>query len=231
MIGPKGDEDMLRVLLRSSDAGAIIGKSGSNVRELRTKHKCQIHLPESGDSPERLLIITGWRVNIVQAMRTILTHIKEPEVPSQDMKPGSKELQILIPEQFMGVIIGRGGDKIRELRARTDASVKIFREALPGSSERSVSIQGHEDKICDVIDYVLEQLSGTKHEDRGRVMFYDPAVVTGGGNSELSGPPPVGRGVGFNGPRGAGPGGPPEGYFRGPGGPPGGHFEIGRAHV
>lgn len=25
----------------------------------------------------RLLIITGWRVNIVQAMRTILTHIKE----------------------------------------------------------------------------------------------------------------------------------------------------------
>lgn len=71
MIGPKGDEDMLRVLLRSSvrcfssvhaclrglfsgplpvsgvcvcvhfprlqDAGAIIGKSGSNVRELRTK--------------------------------------------------------------------------------------------------------------------------------------------------------------------------------------------------
>ena len=39
---------------------------------------------------------------------------------------------------------------------------QIFREALPGSSERSVSIQGHEDKICDVIDYVLEQLSGTK---------------------------------------------------------------------
>ena len=26
---------------------------------------------------DRLLIITGWRVNIVQAMRTILTHIKE----------------------------------------------------------------------------------------------------------------------------------------------------------
>ena len=51
--------------------------------------------------------------------------LSQPEVPNQDMKPGSKELQILIPEQFMGVIIGRGGDKIRELRARTDASVKV----------------------------------------------------------------------------------------------------------
>lgn len=39
---------------------------------------------------------------------------------------------------------------------------QIFREALPSSSERSVSIQGTEEKICDVIDYILEQLSGTK---------------------------------------------------------------------
>lgn len=31
-------------------------------------------------SSARLLIITGWRVNIVQAMKTILTHIKEVSV-------------------------------------------------------------------------------------------------------------------------------------------------------
>ena len=43
---------------------------------------------------------------------------------------------------------------------------QIFREALPGSTERSVSIQGLEDKICDVIDYILEQLSGTKVRTR-----------------------------------------------------------------
>lgn len=88
MIGPKGDEDMLRVLLRSSvcslgsftldslesphvivcvcvcalyclqDAGAIIGKSGSNVRELRTKVKA-LHTAECMLETKGVLCICG----------------------------------------------------------------------------------------------------------------------------------------------------------------------------
>jgi predicted RNA-binding protein YlqC (UPF0109 family) len=73
-----------------------------------------------------LLIITGRQENIVEAMRAILDHIREPDDTPYERKPGSKEVQILVPEQFMGVIIGRGGDKIRELRSKVEAVIKVF---------------------------------------------------------------------------------------------------------
>ena len=50
----------------------------------------------------------------------------QPEDTPYEKKPGSKEVQILVPEQFMGVIIGRGGTKIRELRSKVEAVIKVF---------------------------------------------------------------------------------------------------------
>ena len=125
------------------------------------------------------------------------------------------------------------------------ASSQIFREALPFSTERSISVHGPEDKICQVITYILDELSASKvkvhvslqfsdehvvnlylllfpqHEDRGRVVYYDPMHGADMPPPEMVIPPPHhsprGRGGQHHGAGGRG-----SGSFRGPQGRPGG---------
>jgi hypothetical protein len=69
------------------------------------------------------------------------------------------EVQILIPQPFMGTIIGTGGTKIKELRSKTRTSIKIFSEPMPNSNERSVQLIGTEEQITECVRYFLDEIS------------------------------------------------------------------------
>ena len=97
----------------------------------------------------------------------------------------NKEVQILIPQPFMGTIIGTGGTKIKELRSvrfhcsiqrpggvelmiqhnfyaifqRTTAKIKIFMEPMPNSNERSIQIIGSHDQIVSCTQHFLQEIS------------------------------------------------------------------------
>lgn len=48
---------------------------------------------------------------------------------------------IYVPDAFVGSVIGKGGNRITEIRQQSNAEVRI-RDALPGTSERPVEITG-----------------------------------------------------------------------------------------
>ncbi|CAH1255584.1 HNRNPK [Branchiostoma lanceolatum] len=62
--------------------------------------------------------------------------------------------QVTIPKELAGSIIGRGGSRIRSIRERSEAQIKID-EPLPGSTDRIITISGNEDQIRNA-QYLLQ---------------------------------------------------------------------------
>jgi len=71
--------------------------------------------------------------------------------------------QVTIPKEYAGAIIGKGGSRIRRIRAESGANITID-EALPGAADRIITITGGSGQIR-MAQYLLQQ-SVKDHGDR-----------------------------------------------------------------
>lgn len=114
------------------------------------------------------------------------------------------ELRLLVHQSQAGCVIGRAGFKIKELREKTGAQIKVYSQCAPESTERVVAIGGKPKVVVDCIDTIHELLKSAP--PKGPNQPYDPMywdefmVPEYGGYTAAEG----GRGKG--GPRGAPPG-------------------------
>ncbi|KAJ0174211.1 hypothetical protein K1T71_010357 [Dendrolimus kikuchii] len=196
-------DDDVTFLIPSKVAGSIIGKGGTNISKLRNEFKASITVPDC-PGPERVLSITATDVD------TILEIVKEI-LPCLADGSGNEDLDVrlLIHQSRAGCVIGKAGAKIKELREKTGARLKIFSNPAPQSTERVVQLVGKSDAIAAGVREVLELIRQVPI--KGAIQNYDPhnyddfyADEYGGfGNQQGGGP----RG----GPRGGPPRGPPRG--------------------
>ncbi|CAO1302656.1 unnamed protein product [Diamesa hyperborea] len=68
---------------------------------------------------------------------------------------GKTSTQVTIPKDLAGAIIGKGGGRIRRIRSESNAFIQID-EALPGSSDRIITITGTPKQI-QAAQYMLQQ--------------------------------------------------------------------------
>uniref|UniRef100_A0A336LMT7 CSON013009 protein n=3 Tax=Culicoides sonorensis TaxID=179676 RepID=A0A336LMT7_CULSO len=68
---------------------------------------------------------------------------------------GKTSTQVTIPKDLAGAIIGKGGFRIRRIRTKSNAFIQID-EALPGSSDRIITITGTPKQI-QAAQYMLQQ--------------------------------------------------------------------------
>ncbi|XP_067001909.1 heterogeneous nuclear ribonucleoprotein K [Anabrus simplex] len=238
---PRGGGDTeIRLLIPSKAAGSIIGKGGHNITKLRTEYKASITVPDC-PGPERILTVCS-------DLDTVLLVVNEviPNVDDASNRQGSRnddvELRLLVHQSQAGCIIGKSGFKIKELREKTGARIKIFSNCCPQSTDRVCQISGRPNTCIDSIREIMELLKTSPikginspydphnyddyyaHEYGG---YGDPDGKAGPGMRGMGGPPPMGgRGGRFGlggGGGGMGPGPGPRGGPRGGlGGPPGG---------
>ena len=125
------------------------------------------------------------------------------------------EVRFLIHQSIVGGIIGRAGFKIKEIRDNSGATIKVYQNCAPQSTDRCVSLGGTADKIVKAAAEVLNVVAMT--EIKGPDQQYDPvnfdsyyANEYGGYGAEgesgggFGGGPGGGRGRGGGGPRGGG---------------------------
>lgn len=126
---------------------------------------------------------------------------------------------MLIHQSHAGALIGRNGTKIKELRDKCNARLKIFTGCAPGSTDRVLITSGEPKNVLQIIEEVMKELKEIPIKGAATPYLpsfnYDPSNISDyggfpGGNMPAQGGPPNNRG---------GPGGPPP---RGPPGPPGG---------
>ncbi|XP_019870888.1 heterogeneous nuclear ribonucleoprotein K isoform X2 [Aethina tumida] len=82
------------------------------------------------------------------------------------------DLRMMIHQSQAGCVIGKSGNKIKEIREKTGARIKIFSNTAPRSTDRVIQIIGQPDKCIDTIKEVLLLIKASPI--KGVVNPYDP---------------------------------------------------------
>ncbi|KAI6241415.1 hypothetical protein M3Y99_00369500 [Aphelenchoides fujianensis] len=175
----------LRFLLPTKCAKPVIGKGGETIKALRQKFDgAHINIPDR-QTPERVCTMVVAKERIAECFEDILEKVHDR-----------------LLEGHAGAVIGRGGQKIKELREQTGAHLKVFKECCPQSTDRVLQVTAPKDKLPGVVKAVVEFISTVEIKGSQRpydTANYDPRIVFeyGGYPSDKpfmggQGPPPPG---------------------------------------
>ncbi|XP_034834686.1 tudor and KH domain-containing protein homolog isoform X2 [Maniola hyperantus] len=119
---------------------ALIGRSGSNIKQIEQKSGATIHFKKFSEEDYDVCIIRG-RANATQIAETLVhDFIKQQPVIVEDC--------VHVPGWACGRIIGTGGENINEISHRSGARVKIEGErGVDMSAQRQISFRGTAEQI------------------------------------------------------------------------------------
>lgn len=164
----EGPRVEIRVLLQSKNAGAIIGKGGTNIKRLRTDFKASVTVPDSS-GPERILTVSAELGTVLEVLLDII-----PSLEDYKNKHGEFdcEIRMIVHQSQAGCIIGRAGFKVKELREKTGAGIKVYSTCCPNSTDRVVGISGKRKVVVGCVEEIIELLQSAP--PKGPIQPYDP---------------------------------------------------------
>ncbi|XP_055341932.1 poly(rC)-binding protein 3-like isoform X2 [Paramacrobiotus metropolitanus] len=172
----------VRLLMLGKEVGSIIGKEGKNVKRIREESGARINISD-GSSPERIVTLVGNVDNVSAAFKMICTKFLEDiDYNGQNAFQSNGAwwtpltIRLLVPASQCGCLIGKGGSKIKELRNITGASVQVASDALPNSTERTITLTGNFEPITRCFEYVCQMLA--ESPPKGPIIPYRPKAVS-----------------------------------------------------
>lgn len=156
------DKIVCRILIPTRLAGAIIGKGGETVNEMRMAHDCEISIPTS-TTPERTVrVMAAEHKSVIDCMRQILDVIgEELRRAGRIVDETMSEIRLLMHDSHAGYVIGQGGKNIKQLRIDTDCRIILNTEHAPFSTDRVCQISGTKDSIVMALDRILVMIDET----------------------------------------------------------------------
>ncbi|KAI1723259.1 KH domain-containing protein [Ditylenchus destructor] len=169
-----GDTVQIKVLIPSGAVGALIGKGGETMRALKNDSGCRVQMSKNQEvyhaTNERICLVKGKVSAAMMVMTSILEKIQEKidsNLPSDiyDLKgmDRSKEMKFVVPNTSAGMVIGKSGASIKEIREQTTANIQVYPKAgseeAKQSSERVITI-GHDNNevLMNAVQRVLEKV-------------------------------------------------------------------------
>ena len=169
------DGDTERIPIEKSLVGLIIGRAGENLRRVEQTTGARVQFkdgPESSASV-RNCDISGSRSARASAKAEIYRIIDENGPGNRGVgqdrsrgqsktssiapqKDGENGTQIMVPDRTVGLIIGRGGETIRDLQERSGCHVNIVGENKSVNSLRPVNLIGSEQSQQRAKDLIME---------------------------------------------------------------------------
>ena len=188
------DDDSETIAIQSNLVGLIIGRQGENLRrvEAETSSRVQFLTGPDANSPVRQCKISGTRKARDDAKAEIFRIIDENgnarggnpiSVPVNDrpaaaskgagnhqpaLRAGEDATQIMVPNRTVGLIIGRGGETIRDLQERSQCHVNIVGEEKSVEGLRPVNLIGTPQAAAMARNLIMEIVdSDTKNAGHG----------------------------------------------------------------
>ncbi|CAF1600408.1 unnamed protein product [Rotaria magnacalcarata] len=164
----------LRIVVPSDSVGAIIGKQGSTVKQIKqtARAKIDVNKNEASNNQERIIIIRGQQENCIQACREIL------RIMYEDAKNKNKTseiiLKVLAQNNFIGRIIGKGGNIINTIKKETDTNITVssINELNSYNIERIISIKGELDQQMSALETIFSKLWLAYENENARAWHY-----------------------------------------------------------
>ncbi|KAL3421868.1 KH domain-containing protein [Phlyctema vagabunda] len=175
------DENVESISIESNLVGLIIGRQGENLRRVESETGCRVQFITGPDEngPYRQCKITGTRAQRTAAKAEIKRIIDDSgmagsaravvERSSREAAPaargsshqpalrdGEDSMQIMVPDRTVGLIIGRGGETIRDLQERSGCHVNIVGEQKSVNGLRPVNLIGSREAAARAKDLIME---------------------------------------------------------------------------
>lgn len=126
---------ILKVAVPNDKVGIIIGKGGITVKQIQEKTQAHIQIPPGPDDDNnavRTLSIGGDTKEVVEAAQMEI-YLALQQQQQQAMQAPLNAIYLQVPDDKVGIIIGKGGQTIKELQGRTQTKIQIPPAADPGS--------------------------------------------------------------------------------------------------
>ncbi|XP_015440242.1 PREDICTED: RNA-binding protein Nova-1 isoform X5 [Dufourea novaeangliae] len=170
----------LKVLVPGVAAGAIIGKGGDTIAQLQKDTGARVKMSKSHDfypdpvsftgTTERICLITGSLEAIMSVMDFIMDKIREkPDLTSKttvDFESGKttaerdKQVKILVPNSTAGMIIGKAGNYIKQIKEDSGSYVQISQKAKDVSlQERCITVIGEKENNRSALMMILAKVA------------------------------------------------------------------------
>ncbi|CAD0050672.1 unnamed protein product [Aureobasidium pullulans] len=176
---PPGDSDTISV--KSALVGLIIGRNGENLRRVESESGARVQFipAKEPNAVNRQCTISGppqarelakqeiFRVmdenggSVPPERGPPMSRQQQPMMQqSRDQQPalreGENSVQIMVPDKTVGLIIGRGGETIRDLQERSGCHVNIVSENKSINGMRPVNLIGTPDAARIAKEMILE---------------------------------------------------------------------------
>ncbi|KAK0181264.1 hypothetical protein PV327_003560 [Microctonus hyperodae] len=151
--------------------GLIIGRGGEQITRLQSETGCKIQMaPESGGLPERTCTLTGSREAVNRAKDLVLSIVNQrcraeglgdmnlsgsgsgsnsggSASGGSMMGSHSNFVEIMIPGPKVGLIIGKGGETIKQLQEKSGAKMVVIQDGPNQEQEKPLRITGDPQKM------------------------------------------------------------------------------------
>lgn len=178
--GRRNEDNQETISIDSSLVGLIIGRQGENLRrvEAETATRVQFMTGPEAIGPMRACKITGTRkaredakaeiyriidengssstTKAANADRTFSASGKGSSNHQPALRTGEDASQIMVPNRTVGLIIGRGGETIRDLQERSGCHVNIVGEEKSVNGLRPVNLIGTAQAAAMAKDLIME---------------------------------------------------------------------------
>ncbi|KAJ1325113.1 far upstream element-binding protein [Microdochium nivale] len=186
-----GDDDTDTIQIESSLVGLIIGRQGENLRRVESSTGCRVQFvpPTDKSAPFRQCKISGPRAARTDAAAQINRIVEDsgmgalarsgmnqavgrggPPAPGPEApvpQEGEDCMQIMVPDRTVGLIIGRGGETIRDLQERSGCHINIVAENKSVNGLRPVNLIGSHEATTQAKELILEIVESDSRNDGG----------------------------------------------------------------
>jgi len=127
---PLADVMQVRMVAADRFAGFVLGKSGSRIQEIALTAGCRVWMTSrQGDSDRHIVMIGNYRQ--CKAAQE-LVHEQLAKAQNADWQDTEVEVLLLVRAEAAGVVTGKQGFVLSQIREQSGASIQLLREEVEG---------------------------------------------------------------------------------------------------
>ncbi|XP_023131010.1 far upstream element-binding protein 2 [Amphiprion ocellaris] len=168
--------------------GLIIGRGGEQINKIQQDSGCKVQIAhDSAGLPERSVSLTG-SPDAIQRAKALIDDIVSRGHESTNGQSGSMQ-EMIIPAGKAGLIIGKGGETIKQLQERAGVKMILIQDgSQPPNIDKPLRIIGDPYKVQQAKEMVNEILRERDHAGFGDRNEYGSRMGGGGGGIDIAVP-------------------------------------------
>jgi far upstream element-binding protein len=162
----------MQIMVPDRTVGLIIGRGGETIRDLQERSGCHVNIVGEQKSVNGLrpVNLIGSRDAAARAKDLIMEIVESDSksAATKDRVPAPRDTgrdpgyggayggaaadkindSIFVPSEAVGMIIGKGGETIKDMQATTGCKINVSPSSGPGEVEREIGLVGSRDAIA-----------------------------------------------------------------------------------